>query len=121
MAGHQIKQQISAGGNFDGTAPLNPPTVDDGTQKTFDPEPAGGEFSPSTGTLKAITLQGGNQSSVEFKIIYGDGAEKQLCVCGFPDRQVHWSGSEALAATDKISVITQHARRAMVCDLAYTD
>lgn len=119
MAGRQIRQQITAGNNFDGTAPVDPPEVDTDTHKTYGEEDAGGEFVPGAGTLQSIMFKGGNQSSCEFKIVYDAGGEKQLHVCLFPDRQVHWIGAEQLAANDKVIVTTKHAEYAMSCDLMH--
>ena len=115
--GQKIRQQVAAGKNFEATAPINPPVVDDGTIRTYAEEDVGGEFSPGAGNLRSILLTGGNQSSVEFKVVFGVGGEQQLLVCPFPDRQVRWDGDLVLAADDKVLVTTAHAEYAMSCDV----
>lgn len=115
--GKMIRQQVAAGKNFEATAPINPPVVDDGTLKTYAEEDVGGEFMPGAGTLRKILLTGGNQSSAEFKVVFGAGGEDQLLVNQFPDRQVRWEGALVLAADDKVLVTTKHAEHAMSCDV----
>lgn len=113
----KIRQQVASGKNFEGVAPINPPAVDDGTTVTYAEEDVGGEFSPGAGTLRNICLKGGNQSSTEFKVIFGAGGEEQLLACPFPDRQVSWSGEVALLAGDKVIVTTKNGEHAMSCDV----
>jgi hypothetical protein len=117
MAAKKIRQMISAGNNFTGIAPEAAPVVDDGTLKTYAEEAVGGEFTPGAGNLRRIFLTGGNQSSVEFKVVFGVGGEEQLLVCPCPDRQVRWDGDLVLAADDKVIVTTKNADYAMSCDV----
>ena len=84
---------------------------------TFNPEDAGGEFSPGASTLRRIHLKGGNQSSCLFEIWREDNSREELLINSYPDRNIVWSGSVALGANDKVVVVTRHARHAMDCDV----
>lgn len=113
----KIRQHVSAGSNFDGTAPTKSPVVDNGTLVTYAEEDAGGEFTPGKGTLRTILLRAGSQSSAEFKVVFGKGGEQQLLACPFPDRQVRWAGELFLTKNDKIVVTTKNASESMMCDV----
>lgn len=113
----KIRQHVLAGGNFDGTSPTKPPTIDNGEIVTYPGASTGGEFSPGKGTLRTILLKGGSQSSAEFKVVFGAGGEQQLLACPFPDRQVRWAGELFLTAGDRVVVTTKNASESMSCDV----